>query len=235
MHHLQRDLEEWETLYLAGRLQKPVKILRQDAKLGLATKMNLENAIRISLLMLPERFTEEDLYLKIAGLSYSGDFRMRIGENPYKVFNIVYAQMDAFREKYDPIIEDLPNISKLADGSLEVRIFSNEKQDMNPRLRGTMIGSLPKSFQEKLRHNYLWSLSREGLTNINRDEPLFTQQMGQFHAIGECASKTIRDVVARPALIQSFKGIATAGLIKSVKYAAEKVKKKVTAKPNLDS
>lgn len=93
MHHLQRDLEEWETLYLAGRLQKPVKILRQDAKLGLATKSNLENAIRVSLLMLPEQFSEEELFLKIAGLSYSGDFRMRIGENPYKVYNIVYAQM----------------------------------------------------------------------------------------------------------------------------------------------
>jgi mitochondrial translocator assembly and maintenance protein 41 len=26
MHHLLRDLEEWETLYLAGRLQKPVSI-----------------------------------------------------------------------------------------------------------------------------------------------------------------------------------------------------------------
>lgn len=123
MHHLQRDLEEWETMYLAGRLQKPVKILRQDAKLGLATKKNLENAIRVSLLMLPERFTEEELYLKIAGLSYSGDFRMRIGENPYKVFNIVYAQMDAFREKYDSIIDDLPNINKLGDGSLEVTLI----------------------------------------------------------------------------------------------------------------
>ena len=93
MHHLERDLEEWETLYMAGRLQKPVKILRQDAKLALATKKNLENAIRAALLMLPERFTEEDLYLTIAGLSYSGDFRMLVGENPHKVFNIVYAQM----------------------------------------------------------------------------------------------------------------------------------------------
>jgi translocator assembly and maintenance protein 41 len=231
MHHLQRDLEEWETLYLAGRLQKPVKILRQDAKLGLATKMNLENAIRVSLLMLPERFTEEELYLKIGGLSYSGDFRMRIGENPYKVFNIVYAQMDAFREKYDPIIDDLPNINRLADGSLEVNYSFNKKQDINPRLRGTMISLLPKLFQEKLKNNYLWSLSKEGGTSVNREEPQFTQQMGQFPLIGNCASKTITDVVAHPALTQSFKGILTGGLVKSVKYAVEKVKKKIYAKP----
>lgn len=93
MHHLQRDLEQWETLYLAGRLHKPVKILRQDAKLAISTKMNLQNAVRASLLMLPERFSDEELFLKIAGLSYRGDFRMLVGENPYKVYNIVYAQM----------------------------------------------------------------------------------------------------------------------------------------------
>ncbi len=93
MHHLVRDLEEWETFYIAGRLQKPVKILRNDAKVRLATKQNLQNALRAAMLMLPERFSEEDLYLKIAGLSYRGDFRMMFGENPHKVFNIVYAQM----------------------------------------------------------------------------------------------------------------------------------------------
>lgn len=120
MHHLLRDLEEWETLYLAGRLQKPVKILRDDAKVKLATKQNLENAVRVALLMLPERFAEEDLFLKIAGLSYRGDFRMLFGENPHKVYNIVYAQMDAFHEKYVDIITELPNVNYLADGSLEV-------------------------------------------------------------------------------------------------------------------
>jgi mitochondrial translocator assembly and maintenance protein 41 len=86
----------------------------------LASKMNLQNAVRAALLMLPERFTEEDLFLKIAGISYRGDFRMIFGENPHKVFNIVYAQSDAFKEKYAPIIQDLPNVNYLEDGSLEV-------------------------------------------------------------------------------------------------------------------
>jgi translocator assembly and maintenance protein 41 len=72
--------------------------------------------------MLPERFTEQELFLKIAGLSYRGDFRMIFGENPHKVFNIVYAQHNAFKEKYEPIIHDLPNVNYLADGSIEVRI-----------------------------------------------------------------------------------------------------------------
>jgi translocator assembly and maintenance protein 41 len=95
-------------------------VLRNDAKIRLASKANLYNAMRAALLLLPERFTEEELYLKITGLSYRGDFRMVFGENPHKVFNIVYAQMDAFKDKYAPVIHDLPNVNFLPDGSLEV-------------------------------------------------------------------------------------------------------------------
>jgi translocator assembly and maintenance protein 41 len=199
MHHLQRDLEEWETLYMAGRLHKPVRILRQDAKLALATKKNLQNAVRASLLMLPERFTEEDLYLTIAGLSFSGDFRMLVGENPHKVYNIVYAQIGAFREKYQPILDDLPNINMLVDGTYEVgNAFQFEspnslQQDLSTKLRGSMIMTMPQSFRDRLKEHYLWSLSKKGQTKIaesDREEPIFSQSMGQFSEIGVCARKS---------------------------------------------
>ncbi|KAJ3307086.1 Mitochondrial translocator assembly and maintenance protein 41 [Kappamyces sp. JEL0829] len=225
IHHLQRDLEEWETLYLAGRLQKPVRLLRQDAKLGLASKKNLENAVRVSLLMLPERFTEEELFLKIAGLSYSGDFRMLVGENPHKVYNIVYAQMDAFRQQYDPIIQELPNVNRLADGTLE--------QDLSIKLRGSLMLALPGGLRERIKSHYLWALSKEGRKTISesdREEPTFSQAMGQYGSIDAIARKSIRDIVAFPALTQSLKGILTAGVIKSVKYAGEKVGKQLGAK-----
>ncbi|KAK5000739.1 Mitochondrial translocator assembly and maintenance protein 41, partial [Elasticomyces elasticus] len=39
-----RDLSEWDTLYLAGRLQKPVKILRDDPRVRLANQINLISA-----------------------------------------------------------------------------------------------------------------------------------------------------------------------------------------------
>jgi translocator assembly and maintenance protein 41 len=55
---LQKDLSTWDTLYLAGRLQKPVKILRDDPKVRLANQINLISAVRTALLMLPEKFTE---------------------------------------------------------------------------------------------------------------------------------------------------------------------------------
>lgn len=113
---LRQDLSDWTTLYLAGRLQKPVKILRDDPRIRLANQINLLSALRTALLMLPEHFTEHDLYEKIAGLSYMGDPRMLYipglgaSENMAKVSNIVGAQLPGFRQLYVPLIENLPNV-----------------------------------------------------------------------------------------------------------------------------
>ena len=71
-----RDLSEWDTLYLAGRLHKPVKILRDDPRVRLANQINLLSALRTALLLLPPTFTEQELYATIAGISYLGDPRM---------------------------------------------------------------------------------------------------------------------------------------------------------------
>ena len=73
MHHLLRDLDEWETLYLAGRLHKPVNVLREEAKVHLAGQESLKNAVKVALLQLPATFTDQELYLKISGMSYRGD------------------------------------------------------------------------------------------------------------------------------------------------------------------
>lgn len=41
----------------------------------------------------------------IAGLSYTGDFRMVFGENPNKVANIVLKSLDHFHSLYSPVLE----------------------------------------------------------------------------------------------------------------------------------
>ncbi|KAL1306182.1 hypothetical protein AAFC00_004284 [Neodothiora populina] len=176
-----RDLSTWDTLYLAGRLQKPVKILRDDPRVRLANQMNLMSAVRTALLMLPERFTEKQLYEQIASLSYMGDPRMNAyvgGENPKKVANIVGAQLPNFRQLYVPLVDNLPNVD-FNDSNVptekgwekeEVIARSNEprhadeviggrdgfvlQQDMDPRRRGNMVRRLPKLFRQKLYYEY---------------------------------------------------------------------------------
>ncbi|XP_055269545.1 phosphatidate cytidylyltransferase, mitochondrial isoform X3 [Moschus berezovskii] len=68
------DLLNWNNLYIAGRLQKPVKIvaMTEDVALRSALDQNLKSAVTAAFLMLPESFSEEDLFTEIAGLSYSG-------------------------------------------------------------------------------------------------------------------------------------------------------------------
>ena len=84
------DLLYWDTLYAAGRLQKPVKILENvskemDQELHLALRMNLTSALHTALLLLPDRFTEDQLYMTLASVSYMGDFRITVDEDRNKV------------------------------------------------------------------------------------------------------------------------------------------------------
>ncbi|GAB7354994.1 hypothetical protein MBLNU459_g5606t1 [Dothideomycetes sp. NU459] len=179
-----RDLSEWDTLYLAGRLQKPVKILRDDPRVRLANQINLMSAVRTALLMLPEQFSEKQLYEQIASLSYMGDPRMNSyigGENPRKVANIVGAQLPNFRQLYVPLVDNLPNVDFNDSGVPKTQGWEKEeaianaasagaahkpddiiggrdgfmlRQDMDPKRRGNMVRRLPKLFRQKLYYQY---------------------------------------------------------------------------------
>ncbi|KAK5107250.1 hypothetical protein LTR62_001604 [Meristemomyces frigidus] len=181
---LGKDLNQWNSLYLAGRLQKPVKILRDDPRIRMANQVNLISALRTALLMLPETFTERQLYERIAGLSYLGDPRMTsflgmgASENPNKVSNIVGAQLPGFRQLYVPLIENLPNVEFTDTRTPRQSAWEKEDairhtgssprlenvlggesglelgQDMDPVKRGNMVRRLPKVFRRKLYFAY---------------------------------------------------------------------------------
>lgn len=80
-----------------------MRIIKDDARVRLAQQVNLTSALRTALLLLPPQFSQQELYEKITSLSYSGDPRMTVGENPAKVANIVSAQMEQFHTLYEPL------------------------------------------------------------------------------------------------------------------------------------
>lgn len=57
--HLIADLIDWESLYVAGRLHKPVRLIYQAKNVEMkdALALNLRSACRAALLLLPERFS----------------------------------------------------------------------------------------------------------------------------------------------------------------------------------
>ena len=245
------DLSSWTTLYLAGRLQKPVKILRDDPRVRLANQVNLLSAVRTALLLLPESFTENDLYSTIAGISYMGDVRMSLpAENMSKVNNIVNNQLPNFRRLYAPLIDTLPNVSFLDstrntnpswpdDPTLNAKLA----QDMDPLKRGNMVRRLPKAFREKV---YFAFQSRYRIPTIEFDKMLEEsadedaggsikrRQGGRFEqrvadegedVLRKEVGGVIRKTIGWPSVSQSVKSLFTAGMGRSWRYGSEKVGK----------
>ncbi|KAF8930871.1 Mitochondrial translocator assembly and maintenance protein 41 [Dissophora ornata] len=210
------DLLNWETMYLSGRLHKPVKILIDDPRTRLSNQVNLFNATRVSLLSLPKKFTSEELFTKIAGLSYTGDFRMSIGENPHKVQNIVKAQLAHFHRLYDPLLGNLSNVTTLREGFLE--------QDDSPLVRSRTFQKLPPKLKQGVLYRYHSALSKAGV-EIVKEEGQEIQSVATAPDLEKYLDKTIHSIVQIPALSQSIKGIATAGVIKTGKYGVQKLGK----------
>ncbi|KAJ2904453.1 Mitochondrial translocator assembly and maintenance protein 41 [Zalerion maritima] len=239
-----RDLMEWDTLYLAGRLHKPVKILRDNPQVRLANQMNLISALRTSLLLLPEKFSERDLYNTIASLSYLGDPRMAFPtENPQKVANIVGYNMENFRNLYQPLIEALPNLEFLsppekAAGGESVSL----EQDMDPVKRGNMVRRLPKAFREKLYFQYQRKFAipqvefdkmmeanadEDGINTHRREGGGFERRIATDGALElrRIVREVIKSTVSWPSTTQTLKGPFTAGPTKTMKYLGEKMAK----------
>ncbi|KAI0594550.1 mitochondrial matrix Mmp37-domain-containing protein [Biscogniauxia sp. FL1348] len=244
-----RDLSEWDTLYLAGRLHKPVKILRDDPRVRLSNQINLLSALRTALLLLPSTFTEQELYATIAGISYLGDPRMAFPtENPKKVTNIVNHNMMNFRWLYAPLVESLPNVTFTDPACNDPDWIGNThsvltlQQDMDPVKRGNMVRRLPKSFRSKLYFEYqkkfqIPQLEFDAMMEANENENTGSfkrQQGGGFEQRiaqepPEDLRKTIRDVIRKtiywPSTSQSLKSFLTAGFSRGTRYLGEKLSK----------
>lgn len=241
-----RDLSEWDTLYLAGRLHKPVKILRDDPRVRLSNQINLLSALRTALLLLPPTFTEQELYATIAGISYLGDPRMALPtENPMKVSNIVSHNMLNFRRLYAPLVESLPNVifndpsCKDADWVANTDAVLKLEQDMNPVKRGNMVRRLPKAFRSKLYFEYqkkfqIPQLEFNTMMEENKNENTGSfkrQQGGRFEQRivqqpPEELRDTIRSIIKKtiywPSASQSVKSFVTAGFSRGFRYLGEK-------------
>ena len=91
---VQKDLLEWDTLYLAGRLHKPVKTLASSVAIREAQKINLLSALRAALLLFDEeKFSMRQLLRMLCALSYEGDMRMGLAEDSRKVERIVQGKL----------------------------------------------------------------------------------------------------------------------------------------------
>ncbi|VVC26452.1 Phosphatidate cytidylyltransferase, mitochondrial [Cinara cedri] len=204
-----QDLQSWCTLYIAGRLHKPVLTLH-DVGLSDLVMCNLKSAVHAALLQLPDKFSEQDLYTTISGLSYRGDFRMIIGEDKNKVANIVQPQMEQFRMLYTPVF------TLMSDRLLFINSFV--EQDKSVESKFYHLQRLPKNVKNFLLRSYNKKCDNENSV---------LQGLAKQDDVGKIVSNSIYRIVFFSSLVQSIKGIPTAGLLKSVVYSYNKLNKMV--------
>ncbi|XP_049822485.1 phosphatidate cytidylyltransferase, mitochondrial [Aethina tumida] len=228
------DLLEWSHLYLAGRLHKPVEIIKKplSTELDTALQLNLQSAVHAALLVLPEAFTEYEFYHAISNLSYAGDFRMTFGENKNKVENIVKPQLIGFRNLYKPFITsmsdylDYPVFKPKSDqdSCASTEEVSDDptlvfcSQDVNPLAKLHHLNQLPRWPQKALTR--FWNRG-----SLRQDTEDVLRAVAYDPDCSAIVKLCISDIVWKSSVTQSIKGIATAGLVKSVKYSTKKIQK----------
>ena len=208
------DLNEWQWLYLAGRLHKPVHMILRpnDEDIVSALKANLNSAVTAALLCLPEYFTEEELFLRIAGLSYAGDFRMVVGENKNKVQNIVNSNFESFQELYRPIL--------LNCGQLHFSSSGKYHQDLASDVLLSRLISLPQNLQLKVAQTVEGKKDKPSLV-----ETALVKASKDRAECSQLVNKGVTAIVKRSSITQSVKGIFTAGGRKTLIYSAQKLAK----------
>jgi translocator assembly and maintenance protein 41 len=248
---LLEDLSHWTTLYIAGRMHKPVYSLTPGTLLP-CRQGNLRAALCAALLLLPSHFTPVQLYAAITGLSYTGDWRMVFGEDPHKVRNIVLGSLPAFQALYAPLLQQEPFASMVSSSSSSSSSSLDMSCDDSPGARVALGMGLPLAVQRRMAGYSSSSSSssssgsrgglRAALASLlsapSRGTPSYTAfketaVAGLWGRSMEAGSLLPRDslrsalvgIVAPSARGQSIKGILTAGPVKSAAYAAAKIVK----------
>jgi translocator assembly and maintenance protein 41 len=217
---LERDLTEWDSLYLAGRLHKPtLPVVTNDDNLLAAQAKNLQAATAAALLLSTHQLSSttsnsiaelswSSLYRQIAALSYTGDFRMQVGgEDPQKLDKLVQApgQLQRFHDLYRPILKSyetcgLLSVSpSLSNGSGGIEWNPNDSSTISQ-----LWQELPPSLREV------------GTTTVASHKGVINH---------DALAKALAAIVAPAARNQSFKGVFTLGLRKSLQYAGAKLSK----------
>ncbi|KAF8743759.1 hypothetical protein AX14_000726 [Amanita brunnescens Koide BX004] len=212
------DLLNWRTLYLAGRMHKPLRVIKDDARVRLTQQVNLTSAVRAALLTLPDEFSETQLFERIAGISYSGDPRMWLpAENRGKVANIVRKQGPQFRELYHRLVVGLPGVHWPSHSA-------TIQQDTAAQAKAAHLKKLPSNLLGRVKDNFSRK-DHEVQCLFEANENVYWARLAGDERLPDVIATEMRGVVRYPATVQTLKGIASAGVGKSMRYSAAKVHK----------
>eukprot|EP00457_Paulinella_chromatophora_P007587 gb/GEZN01007610.1/.p1 GENE.gb/GEZN01007610.1/~~gb/GEZN01007610.1/.p1 ORF type:complete len:441 (-),score=42.02 gb/GEZN01007610.1/:198-1490(-) len=224
---LTADLEGWETLFVAGRLHKPVVVLENNCdEIAQAMNKNLRSALSCALVQEtcqqlrdhPWRGATDPpvisipkarLFERICGLSYIGDVSKSNSERQHKVKQIVESNLDLFSDLYAPHIEALS------------MMHQNEKLVWSPT-RKTMtklLDLLPYRLQHSTAGCFLDDCRKRRVGPLSVKDVM--HEVLDSNQIGESLDKGLQEIVSTTSKGQILKQLLTAGPIKSFLSLAE--------------
>eukprot|EP00933_Yihiella_yeosuensis_P032442 TRINITY_DN26037_c0_g1_i1.p1 TRINITY_DN26037_c0_g1~~TRINITY_DN26037_c0_g1_i1.p1 ORF type:complete len:377 (+),score=68.04 TRINITY_DN26037_c0_g1_i1:30-1133(+) len=217
---LLKDLQDWSSLYVAGRLHKPctLEFPKQDSTSDLllpAVDSNRRAALCAAVLCAGHTGSEQlskhsllELLSSLVRLSFDGDVRSGIAENPNKVSNIVKSQARDLWDIYSPIAVDLGfDVSNVSLDDL-VGEDSYVGVDISLEGRKRLWAELPQIVQKS-------AAQKSSSSNVPFDDG------------GDALRSVLRDVVRRSSMQQTAKGVLTAGVGRGFRYALQKVGKRL--------
>ncbi|KAH9301152.1 hypothetical protein KI387_012735, partial [Taxus chinensis] len=218
MHELIQDVLNWDRLYISGRLQKPVHILIDNLDLENVNAANLQGATSAALLLLPPEFSEEDLFVKICGLSYMGDLRMFFAEDRHKVKKIVQGNISSFHALYKDQICHTAETGLLKLPSSFGDPGAKLVQDCSVLATRSLVSSLPPAIRsrmgaelgEKIKVNKFGREVSEVIVKTRKEAANSMQ-------------RAIKSIVRVSSLRQALSGCLAAGGVNAASYLAKKV------------
>jgi translocator assembly and maintenance protein 41 len=221
---LERDLLDWEALYLAGRLHKPVEVLASDPVIEKAQENNLQSALRTALLLLPRRFTMQRLLRTICDLSYVGDIRMGLAEDERKVDRIIQGSYKELVAMYEPPLR----LAESEWGAVLQRGHSGDwvEQSMAGDVRAGLVASLPAMVLSKLAAAMGRPIPKAALQSDPSTRATLAMQVASFSQSSEILQRSLASIVRASSRRQTVMGLFSAGILKSALYAWKKVNKR---------
>ncbi|GMT27040.1 hypothetical protein PFISCL1PPCAC_18337, partial [Pristionchus fissidentatus] len=220
---LKTDLLDWRWLYIAGRLQKPVvDVIEPTADIATWIGQNRLSALQASLLLLPVTFSYTQLFEKIVGLSYKGDFRMIIGEDQGKVAKIARGNAEKLEEVYGPLLQADERVSVQNGNVLQNGVlieFITVLQDASTPAIYHRLNLLPYEVVTRLMLNW----NKEHKTMIDAEEVRVLFALARRHDVADHIERTIKTIVRDSSLKQTAKNAISAGVLRSIKYSSEKL------------
>ena len=226
------DLKDWTTLFCSGRLHKPAVVLQQTPHFRSLLRNNLESALHTSLLLLPSEFSEHDLYVTIAGLSYTGDPRFTVGaESSTKVNDLVGGNFGGFQALYNTVIDRSDWVERVPGTGINTATARTQKvcQERSQKLlcrsdkwrTAHMDNAVQKStgIIRCLPHNL-----RRNMVQSNHEQTGAAQCVSVETWRQQVTSGLAR-IVQRTMVVQNIKNLVAAGMTNSIKYVLSKLQK----------